>query len=437
MPQIQPGPGQGISHEDLDLVARTVLRLGGYAEALFDFHDFGFDKSILRNHITNVHSILTELKRSGSLTGIPLRPPDMPADAFFEDQGDSWNYLQTLRLAAGAAMLSERCATRMSRENLSRSMTAKIFQECETNILDDLVDRSHYTYLEAKDLYHLVFNSMIDPSFESTIFMKSLVSMLKREQIPLFTLINSMTQGYNMLWSHSPHGDRYFYEMEILNERVALGQALTMFQKETNLSVPKMERIAKEFHAPGEGWSWWEKLAAHVSSSARYNLVDMAFSDPVYDTSSLKTFLAGWYHYDAAIVLLDHVASIHKDLRNGIANLALISMREKEVSQLTSLKGYNPQLTLEDFDVQLRRVAAITAKGLKYIERDADDEGQYYPFITIMMPVVMMAEWIGNRDDMIHSFLRNIAPAIREAATTGKASAGALLEVAQGIADGG
>ncbi|MGQ0796301.1 MAG: hypothetical protein ACT4OI_00320, partial [Methanobacteriota archaeon] len=398
MPENEPERGYGINRDDLDLVSRTVLRLGGYAEGLFDFHEFGFDKAILRNHITNVHGILTDLKQTGTFGTISLRPPDLPAGAFIEDHGDSWNYLQTLRLAAGAAMLSERCSSRMTRENLIKAMTAKIFQECETNILDDLVDRSRYSYLEAKDLYHIVFSSMIDPDYDSTIFMKSLVAMLKREQMPLFNLINSMTHGYNVLWNTSPHGDRYFYEMEILNERVALGQALTMFQKESSLGIPKMERIAETFHAPGEGWAWWEKLAAHVSSSGRYNLVDMAFSNEAYDPDMLKAFLSGWYYYDASIVLLDHVASIYKDLRNGLANLSLIAMREKEVAQLTSLQGYNPQLTIDDFDMHLRRIATLTSRGLRLVDTDPHHEEHYYPFITIMMPVVMMADWIGNRD---------------------------------------
>ena len=42
------------------------------------------------------------------------------------------------------------------------------------------------------------------------------------------------------------------------------------------------------------------------------------------------------------------------------------------------------------------------------------DGSLFYPFVTIMIPVVMMAEWIGNRDNMIHSYLRAISPSIRE-----------------------
>jgi len=41
----QPSIPLGINPDDLDLLSRTVVRLGGYAEGLFDFHDFGFDKT--------------------------------------------------------------------------------------------------------------------------------------------------------------------------------------------------------------------------------------------------------------------------------------------------------------------------------------------------------------------------------------------------------
>src|SRR5205823_10563677 len=156
----QPTDSLGISRDDLDLLSRTVLRLGGYAEGLFDFHDFGFDKEFLREHITSVHQTLKELRDAAPVTGVvPLRPPNLPAGAFLEDQGEVWNYLQTLRFAAGATMMSEQYASHMKRENLQRSMTAKIFRECAIGILDDLIDKGAYSYLEAKDLHHTVLSS--------------------------------------------------------------------------------------------------------------------------------------------------------------------------------------------------------------------------------------------------------------------------------------
>jgi len=433
---LQPVTSIGINREDLDLLSRTVLRLGGYAEGLFDFHDFGFDKAFLRDHITNVHASLKRLKEGTTAEGIPLRPPNIPAGAFWEDQGDVWNYLQTLRFAAGATMMSEQYSSHMTPENLQRSMTAKIFRECVIGILDDLIDKGNYSYLEAKDLHHMILSSMLDPDLDSTAFMKRLVTMLRREQVPLFDLINNIVRGFNVLWNGSPHGHDYFYQMEVMDERVALGQALSMFQKEPNFSIQRMEKITENFYAPDDSMSWWEKLGGHVSAASRHNLIDMAFTDQPYQLRSMKNFLSGWYYYDAAVILMDHVVSIHQDLRNGIANLSLIAMREKELRGLTSLKNYNPHLTIEDYDAHLRRIADLTSKAIRLATTDMHDETLVYPFMTIMMPVVMMADWIGNRDDMIHAFLEAIAPTIRMIAGNTGAPARAMVEAIDEISRG-
>jgi len=42
----------------------------------------------------------------------------------------------------------------------------------------------------------------------------------------------------------------------------------------------------------------------------------------------------------------------------------------------------------------------------------------------------MMADWIGNRDDMIHTFLEAIAPTIKHVAGNGTVPTRAILEVA-------
>ena len=43
-----------ISPDDLELLTKFVLRLGGYAEGLFDYHDFGFPKAALKQQISRV-----------------------------------------------------------------------------------------------------------------------------------------------------------------------------------------------------------------------------------------------------------------------------------------------------------------------------------------------------------------------------------------------
>jgi len=126
--------------------------------------------------------------------------------------------------------------------------------------------------------------------------------------------------------------------------------------------------------------------------------------------------------------------SIHQDLRNGIANLSLIAMREKELRDLTSLKNYNPHLTIDDYDGHLRRIADLTSKAIRLATTDVHDETLVYPFMTIMMPVVMMADWIGNRDDMIHTFLEAIAPTIRRVAGNGAVPAKGIVEAIDEVA---
>src|SRR2546422_8517539 len=102
----QPSIPLGINPDDLDLLSRTVVRLGGYAEGLFDFHDFGFDKNSLREHISSVHATLKRLKDVSPPGGLPLRPPNIPAGAFWEDQSAVRNHLQSLRFAAGASAVT-------------------------------------------------------------------------------------------------------------------------------------------------------------------------------------------------------------------------------------------------------------------------------------------------------------------------------------------
>ncbi|MBI4415957.1 MAG: hypothetical protein HY557_03125 [Euryarchaeota archaeon] len=401
--------------EDVELLSRIVLRLGGYAEGLLDYHPLGIPRPMLQNYITDVYETIRGLLPGRQTRGFPLRPPNIPAAAVWEDVGNSWNYLQTLRFAAGAMMLSQKYGRHMSKENLRKALFAKVLHKCQIGILDDLIDKGEYAYLEAKEIHHLVLSSMIDPHFNEHAFVKHLIDIIKQEQMPLFELVTQIAKHFNRLWNGSPHGTEYFYWMELLDERVALGQGLTMFQKEERLDLTQMARIASAFHAPTNEFAWWEKIAAHVSSSTRYNFIDMAFSEPSFDLRRLESFLTGWYYYDTAIILMDHAVSVYPDLRNGIANFSLIAMREKELLERTTLRGYDPQLTVDDYEDHLSRLAYLARRGLELVRRDFPEESKYYAFITVMMPVVMMADWIGNRDDMIHHYMEEIAPATRDA----------------------
>ncbi len=405
-----------LSSNDVDILSDIVTKLGGYAKGLLDDLNLGISKSMLAWHIDEVHRNLTRLRESNGGRALVLRPPGLSNSPMLDNMGDTWNYTQTLRFAAGATMISQRYQRFMSAENLRRSMVAKILYKCQTGILDDLVDTHRYSYIEAKDLYHHVLSSMTDPDFEMNAFKQKLISMMKQEQLGLFDLVTDITASFNEMFVESPHGHELFYQMDVLDERVTLGQALTMFQKEGSLDTNKIRRIASRFYAPSDDLEWYDRVANYVSGGTRYNLIDISFCERHLDLSHINTLLEGWYYYDVVIVYLNNIVHIYQDLKEGIANLSLISLREDEVCNLKTLGGYNPRLTMNDYSSHIRRLAGYASKALEIVTHGYEDETLYYPFITVMMPVVMMADWIGKQDSFIGLYLDELSPALQRVA---------------------
>ncbi|MFQ5909705.1 MAG: hypothetical protein ACE5IJ_03165 [Thermoplasmata archaeon] len=403
-----------LSSEDVDILLNMVTKLGGYAKNLLDGLDLGISKSRLGWHIEEVHRNLSRLRESDGRDRLVLRPPGTNNSPIMDNFSDTWNYIQTLRFAAGATMISQKYQKYMSRENLRRSMIAKILYKCQTGILDDLIDTERYSYIEAKDLYHHVLSSMTNPDFEMNAFKNRLTSLMKQEQLGLFDLMTQITANFNKIFIESPHGHDLFYQMEVLDERVILGQALTMFQKEAYLDTSKTRKIASRFHAPSEDLKWYDRLANYVSGGTRYNLIDVSFCDKELDLGHIDVLLEGWYYYDVVIVYLNNIVHIYQDLKDGIANLSLISLREEDVSGLKTLDGYNPRLTMNDYSSHLRRLAGYASRALEIMSSKYDDDTFYYPFITVMMPVVMMADWIGKQDSFIGLYLGELSPMLKK-----------------------
>jgi len=383
---------------------------------MFDYHDFHFSKAVLREHIDSVRTDLLHLRDSLHDPTVSLRPPTLAKDVVWEEADQNWNYGQTLRGAGGITMISQYYRDRMTPENLRRAMTAKVLHHCQAGLLDDLIDTGRYTFIEAKDLYHHCLSSMIDPGFEINAFRKELALSLNQDQMTVFDLMTSITAAFNQLYQASPYGNDLFYEMERINDRHVLGQALTMFQKHPNIDIPKLKRVATGLGAPDTDLRWTERLSPYLSGVPYYNLIDMSFLSEPASRQEIDAMLRTWFYYDLSITMLNHIVGLHKDLRSGIINLALLSVRESEVLNLTSPHGYNPNLTIRDYEEMFGRTAEFTNRALKLAMTGLEDERLFYPFITIMIPVVLMADWIGNRDDMIHRYLGMIAPSIRQAA---------------------
>ena len=403
-----------IAADDLDLLTKFVLRLGGYAEGLFDYHDFGFPKDALKDHISRVTDELRRVRESIRGSTLSLRPPGLAADGMWEEAEDVWNYGQTLRFAAGATMITQRYVNRMTSENRRRAMIAKILHHCQAGLLDDLIDTGRYNFIEAKNLYHHCLASMIDPGFDINTFRKDLALNLNQEQLGMFDLMTNITAAFNRLYLESPNGQDLFYELQRIDDRLILGQALTMFQKHPTLDISKLRRVASSLSAPDPDLRWHERISQALSGATYYNLIDICFLSEPMPADEIQATLRAWYYFDLVITRLNHFVGVHKDLRGGIANLALVAMRENELLTVSSLQGYNPNLTVRDYEEHSERTAEFSRRALALATRELGDDSLFYPFVTIMIPVVMMAEWIGNRDNMIHSYLRSISPSIRE-----------------------
>ncbi|MCJ2520085.1 MAG: hypothetical protein LN412_03945 [Candidatus Thermoplasmatota archaeon] len=404
-----------ISPADVSLLRSNVSKLGGYALGLLDNLDLGIEKATFKEHLQRTKQQLDGIAEDQNLLSVALRPRGYTDRGLIEETNLPWNYPQTLRFATGACMISQKYFRWMRQENIGRSIAAKVLYKCQTGILDDLIDKGDYNYLEAKDLYHLVLSSMTDPSLDPNTFMKRLISILSQEQLPLFDTIVAITSNFNLLFTLSPHGSDLFNQMETLDERVALGQALTMFEKEQHLDLGQVASISRNFHSLEEGIPWYERLASYVSGGTRYNLIDISFLERKLKKRRLESFMNGWHFFDIIIVFLNNIVSVYEDLRDGIANLSLVAMREKDVLPLNTLKGYDPGLALKDYEGHLLRLAKLASKGLDGVLEGFPDPEQYYPFIAVMMPVVMLADWIGKNDDMIILYLESLAPSIRKA----------------------
>jgi hypothetical protein len=403
-----------ISTEDVSFLTNNVLKLGSYAEDLLDSFNFGIKSEQLAKHIQETCNNLDMLLSGGGLFPITLRPSSQPEYLLDDGSTDLWNWSQTLRYAAGATMISQKYSKYMTKENLRKAILAKVLYKCQTGILDDLVDKGAYSYMDAKDIYHHVLASMTDLDYDMNAFKKRLVPKMNQRQIHMFELIATISSSFNKLYVDSPNGVDLFYQMEVLDERVILGQALTMFQKGQSFNIDKVKRIAQKFYAPSDDIRWHERLAAYVSGGTRYNLIDMSFTDKNFDLDDLKHFLEGWYYYDIIVVYLNNIVNVQQDLKDGIANLSLIAMREDDICSVGRLDNYNPMLTIDDYKTHIARIAQMSNRAIAAVTKDFKDPENYYPFITVMMPVVMMAEWIGKRDDLICTYLEELSPALKE-----------------------
>jgi len=405
----------GIGRREIGIVGELALTLGEYAESLLRRFDLGIDRARFRSALLEVCHDLKVVQSTFEASPTGLRFAYVPDSVFDDDPRQPWNGMQDLRFAVGASLLIKNYRKGMSSEAVEQALTAKIAHMCLMGILDDVIDRSDWSYLDAKELYDVVLPATLDADFDPSRYARRVATIL-RAQPDLVGPVVALTERISSLWNASPYGRDYTSSMDLLNNRLADGQAVSVFQKTRSFRPRQLERIAASFSSPTNRLRWWERLAAHVSVVTRYNLIDFAFSQLRPDRRAISRFMAGWYYLDAASTLLHHVPNVYPSLRNGISNLSLFGMRETELHDLSSLEGYNPDLTLGEYESHLRDIARLAASGLDILAGEFDLDAGHHALIGVMMPVVLLADWIGTQDRLLDIYFREVAPAIRRAA---------------------
>lgn len=186
-----------------------------------------------------------------------------------------------------------------------------------------------------------------------------------------------------------------------------------MYMKEEHYDLEKVRRIAKDFPAPASDIRWYDNLAMTLAAGTVFNLLDLAFCHNRFNVTRFKDFLKAWWYLDAVAIYQNATVSIYEDLREGIVNIALIAMREQEVMALDTVRGYDPNLTQDDYDRHLRWLAEMASRGLRILSRAMPDPERYFPFMVVMMPFMLMAEVIGKGDQTIRTYLEALTPAVK------------------------
>ena len=125
-----------------------------------------------------------------------------------------------------------------------------------------------------------------------------------------------------------------------------------------------------------------------------------------------------WFYFDAVVTLLNNVMDLWPDIEGGIANIFLIARGGEAVRGLRQVRGYRPTLSMKDYEAFLGRTAEFARRNLAYARTSFEDTDSFYPFLAVMGPIVMFADETGIREDMLHAYLRALAPLMRQELAT-------------------
>src|SRR5947199_375401 len=280
------------NHDGADVIERVrayVVDLGRRAVGLCELYDFGFPSSVVRDQIARLGRDFDSFRGA-------FEVPELASGG----RGSLWDHEQSVRYAAGAAMITARFRGAMSPANVARAAAAKAIHEFQADLLDDIIDGGVYTFEEARALYRVCLGPMTEARFDADELQMELRHRIQAHQQGTVDLLTSLTTRLHELLRHAPNWDAFRSEIRRENQRLATGQALTVFQ-------------------------------------------------------------------------------------------------------------------MRDYEPLLKRMAELSGRAITSAHEALDDPDTFYPFVAFMMPVVMLTEPDGSGEDLLHAYLRALAPAIRDA----------------------
>src|SRR3989449_10116781 len=117
----------------IDRVRAYVADHGRGAVELCDLYDFGFPSSVVRDHIARLGRDFDSFRGA-------FEVPELASGG----RGSLWDHEQSVRYAAGAAMITARFRGAMSPANVARSAAAKALHEFQAGPPDDIIDGGGY-----------------------------------------------------------------------------------------------------------------------------------------------------------------------------------------------------------------------------------------------------------------------------------------------------
>ncbi len=401
--------------EHLELIRQLIVRFGAYAETLFDYHDFGFSREAVRDHIANVEAEIRRIQEGGTEGFL-----EIPAGVLREEFRSAWNSKKNLRYAAGALLMSSGVRTLVGPENRLRAIRLKMMYEVFLDTVDDLIDSDAYCFSDAFDLMRHCLDSLTAPSFDERFFQEELAARLAPDQRRMTDFLTCLAGAVRHgIWG-SPQGRSLIRELARFQENWICGEAYTMFQKDPTVDIRAFLAAASRMPAPDAELNPWERASAWISHTAALALLDLCFADRPIAGETLEETLAGWFYFDATITLMNHMIDLRRDLDDGIANIFLIARGGEEVLNLRTVRGFRPVLTMDDYDAFLSRTAEFALRSLEHAWRSREDPDLFHPFLAVMAPVVMYTDETGIREDVLHAYLRMLAPAMRDALARGR-----------------